>query len=193
MKWFVLVLACLISSISYGVEEKGLLKPEQHIADAVHNVEQAKADLNAAEQAILERVNAERTARGLNVLVIDTGLMARARAHARWMATNRIMRHAPGAWENIASGQRDANGAMYTWMRSSGHRANILSSANLIGIGVYGNYYCQQFALSPTAPAKAAPECKDGKCDLPKATCQGGSCGTTRTRFVQRVRGRFGR
>jgi uncharacterized protein YkwD len=41
------------------------------------------------------------------------------------------------AGENIASGQRTAAEVMQTWMNSSGHRANILSSTyNQIGVGV---------------------------------------------------------
>jgi uncharacterized protein YkwD len=54
--------------------------------------------------------------------------------------------------ENIAKDVKYASAAVYTWMRSSGHKANILNSKYThIGIGItedeYGRYYwVQHFA-----------------------------------------------
>jgi uncharacterized protein YkwD len=54
------------------------------------------------------------------------------------------------AGENIAEGQRNAEGAMTSWMNSEGHRANILSrNFNAVGIGYYNDngtpYWVQLF------------------------------------------------
>ena len=53
------------------------------------------------------------------------------------------------AWgENVAMGQTSPEKVMESWMNSSGHRANILSSDfTLIGVGFYesgGEYYWVQ-------------------------------------------------
>ena len=180
---YVLCLFLALSTFSLNAGEKQFAQPETHVADAQHNVEQAL--LTKAEQAILDRLNAERTARGLQVVVVDHGLMARARAHALWMATNRIMRHSAGAWENIAMGQPTPAAAMNTWLNSSGHRANMLSyNARRIGIGTYGTYYCQQFSTAPTAAA----ETKKVESKAPVA-CTGPNCGQARRLGLL---GRFG-
>ncbi|MGN0579072.1 MAG: CAP domain-containing protein, partial [Ruminiclostridium sp.] len=57
------------------------------------------------------------------------------------------------AGENIAAGQRSASEVMESWMNSSGHRQNILSSNfRKIGIGLYkspdgyGYYWVQIFS-----------------------------------------------
>ncbi|MGC4379429.1 CAP domain-containing protein [Fictibacillus sp. Mic-4] len=55
------------------------------------------------------------------------------------------------AAENIAAGQKDAQDVMDSWMKSPGHRANILDpNLKEIGIGYatggsYGTYWVQQF------------------------------------------------
>ena len=54
--------------------------------------------------------------------------------------------------ENIASGQKTATDVMSSWMNSSGHRTNILSSTyNKIGVGgakdSNGNLYWTQMFI----------------------------------------------
>lgn len=52
------------------------------------------------------------------------------------------------AGENIAYGQQTPQAVVNAWMNSSGHRANILSSAyTQIGVGFYasGYYWTQMF------------------------------------------------
>ena len=57
--------------------------------------------------------------------------------------------------ENLAAGQKTATSVMDTWMKSSGHKANILDEDfQSIGIGCFkgtdGNYYWSQvFSCSP--------------------------------------------
>ena len=84
------------------------------------------ATLQAVEQSILERTNAERVRYGLAPLAIDPGLENTARAQAAWMTNSHVMQHGNyGVAENIAMGQRSAEEALGSWMASSGHRANI--------------------------------------------------------------------
>jgi len=80
--------------------------------------------------------NAERDKHSIVALKEDSDLMKFAQSHADWMASNRRLQHQNlgkirGNWrirgENIASGQTSESGVMRSWMRSSGHRANILN------------------------------------------------------------------
>jgi uncharacterized protein YkwD len=73
-----------------------------------------------------------------------------ARRQASWMARNRNLSHGQGATENIAMGQSSASEAVADWMRSDGHRANILGSHTRIGVAMARAadgtvYWCQQF------------------------------------------------
>ncbi len=106
--------------------------------------------LSATESAIVDRTNAARARRGLPALVADASLMAGARRQAAWMARNRSLTHGQGVTENIAMGQSSADEAVADWMRSDGHRANILGGHGRIGVGVAHAadgtaYWCQQF------------------------------------------------
>ncbi len=72
-----------------------------------------------------------------------------AERHAKWMAVNQTMKHQSMSrvlsacnlsrvGENIAYGFSSGRSVVYAWMRSTGHRANILkSSYRLIGVGAY--------------------------------------------------------
>lgn len=101
----------------------------------------------------VDSVNGHRAAAGLTPLVIDSRLTSAAQSHANDMANRRVMTHTGsngsnagqriavygyGArmWaENVAAGQATAADAVNAWMKSSGHRANILNN-QLVNIGV---------------------------------------------------------
>jgi uncharacterized protein YkwD len=132
---------------------------------------------NAAyEQQVVEIVNAQRLANGsLPPYKRVDALDAAARYHAVDMAQDDYFEHNSydrnskdvlvqvcawntrvGAYytgvrgENIAAGYGDPAAVMEGWMNSSGHRANILSSAWEIGVGYYqggswGAYWVQDF------------------------------------------------
>ena len=118
------------------------------------------------EQEVVELVNRERSKAGLNRLQINESLMescdVRAKeivasfSHTRPNGTscfttidgNQVRYRTAG--ENIAYGQRDAQAVMEAWMKSEGHRNNILSEGYThIGVGCYesGNtlYWVQLF------------------------------------------------
>lgn len=110
----------------------------------------SSAGLSATESAIVARTNQERARRGLAALSADPALMAGARRQAAWMARNRTLAHGQGVTENIAMGQSSAAEAVGDWMRSDGHRANLLGAHTRIGVAVARAadgtaYWCQQF------------------------------------------------
>ena len=121
--------------------------------------------------ALVQLTNAERSNAGLPSLRSSSRLMEAAQLHANQMARLGRLEHvlsgsqyprpedrlaaAGYQWssyaENIAMGQSSAAAAMDSWMHSSGHRANILStSVTEIGIGYARDsagrpYYVQVF------------------------------------------------
>jgi uncharacterized protein YkwD len=108
--------------------------------------------LHPCEQDLIERVNAERKIRNLVPLKLDDRLLETARLHCQWMANRRSMTHSSySVAENIAMGYSDSGKAMFGWLRSSGHRANILNPRyRYIGVAGYKSangtcYWCQQF------------------------------------------------
>lgn len=116
--------------------------------------------LGSLENAILQRVNEERAKVGAKALVMETKRREVARNHSKDMAVRNFFDHnnpdgkspfdrmrAVGisfrtAGENIAYNtypvDRAADAAMDGWMKSDGHRKNILNTGyGRIGIGVY--------------------------------------------------------
>ncbi len=133
---------------------------------------------NAAfEQQVAELVNQERAAVGLPPLKRIEALDQAARYHAKDMAADNYFGHdsfdrsgdqlfkvcdwftrvggfySGWSWlgENIAAGYTTPTAVMKGWMESSGHRANILSTAaREFGVGYYGggswsHYWVQDF------------------------------------------------
>ena len=122
--------------------------------------------------SIVDLTNAERADAGVAPLRISNSLMQAAQIHAEQMARTGQMAHEISGvrypepkdrlaavgyhWgtfgENIAMGQTGAAAVMDSWMRSSGHRANILNSRfREIGVAVARDssgrpYYVQVFA-----------------------------------------------
>lgn len=100
------------------------------------------------EQCLLDLHNGERTSRGLNALVMDSGLRDFARQWSLEMESSGNFVHSdlsvPGSWravgENIAWTQGYGYGCQTVndmFMNSPGHRANILrASYDSVGIGI---------------------------------------------------------
>lgn len=95
---------------------------------------------------IFERVNDERVARGLSMLVWDEGLADLSRRWSEEMIASGY-RHSSaefrthpgfaGTGENIHMGSTEAGAAHVGWMESDGHRDNLLLPQHTaIGIGV---------------------------------------------------------
>ena len=116
---------------------------------------------------MLNLVNAERKKQGLKALTLSNELTDIATLKSSDMAKKNYFSHTSptygtpfemlqqfgisysSAGENIAAGQKTADDVMQSWLNSSGHRANILSSKYTeLGVGYYkgGSYgvYCTQ-------------------------------------------------
>ena len=98
--------------------------------------------------AVVQGVNAARRAASLRPLTSDAGLGRAAQARASAMASanrlshagwERVVRHDSNAstlGENVAYNYPSAAAVVDAWMRSSGHRANLLRPAfRRIGVG----------------------------------------------------------
>lgn len=122
----------------------------------------------AAERAlILEQTNALRAANGLAPLRLNIALDEIAQDWSTQQARAGAMSHRPSftgmypagwrsAGENVAAGYAPSS-VVGAWAQSPGHRANMLSAATDIGIGVATTstgrfYYTQNFARYTSAP-----------------------------------------
>ena len=157
---------------------KGILKQSAPTSPATNQTTPSAPDttppipsvssLSADEQLMIDMVNQERAAAGLKPLVVDYKLVSVAVTKANDMKANRYFNHisptygSPFAmmqavglnvrWaaENIA-GNNSVAGAMAAFMKSPGHRANILDPRlTHIGVGIaygtaFGNIYVQEF------------------------------------------------
>ncbi|MEU0664164.1 CAP domain-containing protein [Streptomyces lavendulocolor] len=132
------------------------------------------APSNTTVRRVLQLVNKERAAAGLRSLTLNSRLSNAAQAHSDEMARTGLYSHtgpdgsSPGdrirkagyrwsMWaENIHHRQGSPEAIMADWMRSPGHRANILNpSLQEIGIGVDSgsSYWTQNFASAAEDPA----------------------------------------
>ncbi|MFD3512186.1 CAP domain-containing protein [Streptomyces sp. NPDC058657] len=129
----------------------------------------APASPDNAAAAVLSLVNQERAKAGCSPVRPDTGLATLAANFSRDMASRGFFDHTDpdGAtpWdraakvgikdlggENIARGQADAQAVMDAWMKSEGHRANILNcDYTTLGVGVHmaegGPWWTQDFGF----------------------------------------------
>jgi uncharacterized protein YkwD len=113
----------------------------------------APVELSADEKAVIELTNAERKKVGLPPLVPHDKLMRMARGHSQNMARKQVAGHDldgkgtsdrgrdvgyPGeVGENVGAGQRGSAEAMRDWLKSKGHRENLLEKMySEIGVGV---------------------------------------------------------
>lgn len=125
-------------------------------------------NMNSDEKEVFDLINVQRTNNGLKALKIDNEVQRVARIKAEDMVSNNYFSHNSPiygspfdmlksfkisyntAGENIAANSSN-NGAVTSWMNSSGHKANILNSSfNYTGIGVvnsskYGKIFVQIF------------------------------------------------
>lgn len=128
-----------------------------------------QTDITAIEMKVVELVNRERVARGLQPYANNWQLERVARYKAADMLGKNYFSHISptygspfnmmenfgiyfsSAGENIAMGQRTPEEVVNGWMNSPGHRANILSTSyTQIGVGFArnsngSNYWCQMF------------------------------------------------
>lgn len=107
------------------------------------------------EEQILYYTNKFRQSKGLKPLQLDETISQQARRHSRDMANgstgfghegfedrvaivSKKMGRVGAAAENVAYGTLDAESVVDGWIKSPGHRRNMLGDYNLIGIGTAG-------------------------------------------------------
>ena len=106
---------------------------------------QAQAS-TSAEEDFVQRINHERTRRGLHSLRVSGELRTVARSHSDTMASRSHLHHNPNLTTQVTNWQRVTENIGYgasvsnihhAFMNSSGHRANILDSrVTEVGVGV---------------------------------------------------------
>ncbi|MDA3630023.1 CAP domain-containing protein [Saccharopolyspora oryzae] len=119
----------------------------------------------SVEDQVVALVNKARADAGCSAVKVDSRLTKAAAGHSADMAKRNYFDHttpdgvtfdqrikkagnpSPGA-ENIAQGYRTANEVMDGWLKSEGHKANIVNcSLKTIGVAVSdtGDYWTQDF------------------------------------------------
>ena len=127
-----------------------------------------KASEQGLQSEINRLINVQRVSRGCSALVVNAQLTAAARTHSAWMAQSGQFSHtgrggssfvtrskaagfAKPSAENIAWGYRSAAQVVDGWMKSPGHRTNILNcKSTTVGLGAVIStngtpYYTQDF------------------------------------------------
>ena len=119
------------------------------------------------QQEILSYVNQYRLQHGLNALTLNPIISAEAIKHSQDMARHAIpfghqyfsdrvkrlygkIKEASGAAENVAFNYKDTKYLVSQWVKSPGHRRNIVGHYKLTGIGIARDkqgkiYYTQMF------------------------------------------------
>jgi uncharacterized protein YkwD len=133
------------------------LEPERRV---VYLGDEVQRD---AEDEVVRLTNELRIAHGLRPVQPSEALRRAARAHSADMGMRRFFDHldpdgrtpfermrAHGhprpAAENLAHGQRTAQEVMQDWIRSPGHRANLLiADARFLGVGFSRSFWTQNF------------------------------------------------
>lgn len=119
-------------------------------------------------EALLVSHNQHRALAGKPLLALNDKLTIAAQKHAEWMSKHRLS-HTGASWsqpwdraeaegyrysqcgENIAYGQETVDEVMKGWMKSRGHKANILGKYQEVGFGVVMDddgtiWWCALFA-----------------------------------------------
>ncbi|GAA2472681.1 CAP domain-containing protein [Winogradskya humida] len=138
------------------------------LALAAAPAEAAPVSTSTLQTQIVKLSNTQRVKAGCKALKVNANLLRAARGHSKFMATSGSFSHTgarnstfitraknagytAARSENIAYGYRSAAEVVNAWMKSPGHRANLLDcGARTFAVGVIyasnGNpYYTQDF------------------------------------------------
>lgn len=155
-------LAALIAPAAVGVGVAMFASPAEAAPAAVQE--------QTLQTEITRLTNAQRTTHGCAAVTVNAQLTTAAAGHSAWMARTGTFSHtgsagstfvvraraagfARPAGENIAWGYRSAAEVVNAWMKSPGHRANILNcKSRTVGVGAVRNatgtpYYTQVFGF----------------------------------------------
>lgn len=167
----ILLLAAAVFAASQSVACSRSAAPASADSRAIR-----EGDERTVEEEILYYVNKFRRSKGLKPLEMNNVISIEARDHSKSMATGRRSFGHDGfesrigdiskklgavraAAENVAYGNLSAQAVVDGWIKSPGHRRNMLGEFNLIGIGTARGknnivYFTQIFINKPAATAK---------------------------------------
>lgn len=155
-----------ITPVKEPVAEKPVTPVQKPVAQQTPTNNNQEVKVPATVQEVVDLTNKERAKEGLKALQIDVKLTQSAQAKSQDMKNKNYFDHTSptfgspfdqmkslgitykSAGENIAMGQRSAAEVVDAWMKSPGHRANIMNpSFTHIGVGLSdsGFYWTQQF------------------------------------------------
>ncbi|KKB39227.1 Allergen V5/Tpx-1 related protein [Bacillus thermotolerans] len=149
----------LIKQRSYEMVYRGELPPEPQLSDAAWNEIE-----KGSERQILDLTNIIRQKHGLSILTWEEEVATVAKQHSKDMHKGQYFSHeSPSAGdlgdrlqaggvsyqlagENIAANYVDGPAAVEGWLNSESHREALLEEEFiLLGVGVYRQYYTQNF------------------------------------------------
>lgn len=140
--------------------------PSKSKLDQLVALKEQEQEVSSEVQQVVDLINIERLKEDLQPLKIDTKLQQSAQAKSQDMKNNNYFSHTSptygspfdqmksfgisyrSAGENIAMGQRSAAEVVDAWMKSPGHKENIMNpSYTHIGVGLSNSefYWTQQF------------------------------------------------
>lgn len=90
---------------------------------------------------VAELINAQRKALGLPALELDESLCDGCDRHSAFMQRNGFQHAYYGGRECIAYGVRSPEAVVNLWLNSSGHRAILLGSGKIFGVGCSGSFW----------------------------------------------------
>ncbi|WP_392536531.1 CAP domain-containing protein [Legionella sp. 227] len=131
----------------------------------------------AIQNAVLFYINQYRQQHGLSKLTMDNKIVIQAKQHSQDMANHRMpfghqdfgkriaklrsqIKNTGGGAENVAYNYKTAQIVVSQWVRSPGHRKNIMGNYNITGIGVARDkqgklYYTQIFLQTSKNPPQS--------------------------------------
>ena len=155
-----------VTPVKKPVADKPVTPVQKPVNQQTPSNNNQEVKIPAAVQEVVDLTNKERAKEGLKALQIDVKLTQSAQAKSQDMKNKNYFDHTSptygspfdqmkslgitykSAGENIAMGQRSAAEVVDGWMKSPGHRENIMNpSFTHIGVGLSdsGFYWTQQF------------------------------------------------
>ena len=127
-----------VQAVEQPVETAQQVAAEAPVQPEVAQAPAQPVAYDYGDGGVLAAMNAIRASAGLHALAYDPGLSASAYGVASNCAARNALVHSNLGMENLAMTFAPANAANM-WVNSPGHRANMLSGATRVGIGLASN------------------------------------------------------
>jgi len=135
----------------------------------------ANAEFGCNVERVICGVHNYRAKYGLKPLNMDSRICRACQKHSQYMASRHSLDHtgsggssagtrmrregvSVGGWaENIASGQKTEDAVCAAWIKSAGHRRNIVGNYDAVCVARYGDYWTQDFVSYSGGYSNASP------------------------------------